>query len=162
MYWITAYFYIFDIIYIKDKISVTLLNVDANYVNLIFSIYFLAIFNHLNSINYLFLKLYNSMEHLASTFLSKSLYIHNDIKKVIHPFWIDIFELMWNLILPMMTATTKRNWQLQLIQSVSTCHSHNAPSLPRCARALGACCSRGRRRVRAIDRRASSPNTPAA
>ena len=33
MYWIIAYFYILDIIYIKDKISVTLLHADANHAN---------------------------------------------------------------------------------------------------------------------------------
>ena len=37
---------------------------------------------------------------LGSTFLSKSLCIYNDIKKVIQYFWIDIFELIWNLIFP--------------------------------------------------------------
>ena len=50
MYWIIAYFYILDIIYIKDKISVTLLHVDANYASWIFSICFSSICNHLNSI----------------------------------------------------------------------------------------------------------------
>jgi len=54
MHWIIAYFYIFDIIYIKDKISETLLHVDANYANWIYSIHFLSIFNHLNSIYFLF------------------------------------------------------------------------------------------------------------
>ena len=38
---------------------------------------------------------------LGSTFLSKSLCIYNDIKKVIQYFWIDIFELIWNLIFPL-------------------------------------------------------------
>ncbi len=38
---------------------------------------------------------------LGSTLLSKSLYIYIDIKKVIHYFWIDIFELIWNLIFPL-------------------------------------------------------------
>jgi len=33
MYWIIAYFYILDIIYMKYKISVTLQHVDANYAN---------------------------------------------------------------------------------------------------------------------------------
>ena len=37
---------------------------------------------------------------LGSTFLSKSLCIYNDIKKVIQYFWIDIFQLIWNLIFP--------------------------------------------------------------
>ncbi len=32
--------------------------------------------------------------------ISKSFYIYNDIKKVIKYFWIDIFELIWNLIFP--------------------------------------------------------------
>jgi len=45
MYWIIAYFYILDIIYIKDKISVTLLHVDANW---IFSIHFISTFNFFN------------------------------------------------------------------------------------------------------------------
>ena len=44
MYWIIAYFYILDIIYIKDKISVTLLHVDANYANWdFFNIFFVNI-----------------------------------------------------------------------------------------------------------------------
>ena len=30
MYWIIAYFYVLDIIYIKDKISVTLLHLDIS------------------------------------------------------------------------------------------------------------------------------------
>ncbi len=37
---------------------------------------------------------------LGSTFLSKSLLIYNDIKKVIQYFWIDILKLLWNLIFP--------------------------------------------------------------
>ncbi len=71
MYWIIAYFYILDIIYIKDKISVTLLHVAANYANWIFSIHFVSKFNHLNSINFLFSKFYNSMEHLRLHFFIK-------------------------------------------------------------------------------------------
>ena len=37
---------------------------------------------------------------LGSTFLSKSLYIHNDIKKAIQYFRIDISKLIWNSIFP--------------------------------------------------------------
>jgi len=49
---------------------------DANYTNLIFSIYFLSIFNHLNSINVLFFNFYNSMEHFRlHFFIIKPLYI---------------------------------------------------------------------------------------
>ena len=41
---IIAYFYIFDIIYIKDKISETQLHVDANYANWdFFNIFFVNI-----------------------------------------------------------------------------------------------------------------------
>ncbi len=54
MYWIYAYFCSLDITYKKDKISVILQHVNANYANCFFSIYFLSIFNHLNSINFLF------------------------------------------------------------------------------------------------------------
>jgi hypothetical protein len=65
-----------------------------------FSIYFLSIFNHLSSINFLFFYFIIRWSILGSTFLSKSLFIYNDIKKVIQYFWIDILKLLWNLIFP--------------------------------------------------------------
>ncbi len=77
----------------------------------IFSIYFLSIFNHLNSINFFFFYFIIRWSILGSTFLSKSLCIYNDIKKVIQYFWIDIFELIWNLIFP---ANSGRKHRFQL------------------------------------------------
>ena len=61
---------------------------------------FLSIFNHLSSIYFLFFNFIIRWSILGSTFLSKSLCIYNDIKKVIQYFWIVICELIWNLIFP--------------------------------------------------------------
>jgi hypothetical protein len=100
MYWIIAYFYILDIIYIKDKILVTLLHVDANYANRIFSIHFYQYSIIWFQLTFNFFNFIIRWSILGSTFLSKSLCIYNDIKKVIQYFWIDIFKLIWKLIFP--------------------------------------------------------------
>ena len=47
---------------------------------------------------------------LGFTFLLKSLYIYNDIKKVIQFFWIDIFKLIWNLIFPKRNTKSGKGW----------------------------------------------------
>jgi len=55
---------------------------------------------------------------LGSTFLSKSLCIYNDIKKVI--FWIDIFELIWNLIFPRkVSVCVWKSWSSVLLWMLS-------------------------------------------
>ena len=101
MYWIIAYFYILDMLYIKDKISVTLLHVDSNYANWIFQYIFYQYSMIWIQFTFYFFNFIIRWSILGSTFLSKSLYIYNDIKKIIQYFWIDIFKLIWNLILPL-------------------------------------------------------------
>ena len=58
---------------------------------------FLSIFSHLNSINFLFLNFIIRWSILGSNFLSKSLCIYNDIKKVIQYFWIVILYSLFQL-----------------------------------------------------------------
>jgi len=85
-----------DIIYTKDKISVTLQIMQIGFFQYIFYQYSIIWIQ----LTFYFLNFIIRWSILGSTFLSKSLYIYNDIKKVIQYFLIDIFKLVWNLIFP--------------------------------------------------------------